>query len=58
MITNSTAHGVEHFQNRHPKYSELFSQAQAKGKDMLLFAKQLLESEIKIVPSSKSKLTT
>ena len=54
MTTNSTAHGVEHFQNRHPKYSELFSQAQAKGKDMLLFAKQLLESENKIVPSSKS----
>ena len=57
MSRGSTAHGVEHYHNRHSKYSELISQAQNKGKDMVSFAKELLEKENKIELSSQTKLT-
>ena len=57
MTTNSPAHGQEHYLNRHPKNFELISQALSKGKDMKIFAKQLLEKENKLEARTQKKLT-
>ena len=57
MTANSPAHGQEHYLNRYPKNFELISQALSKGKDMKIFAKQLLEKENQLEAKTQRKLT-